>query len=134
MSFGELGVEREPVILKNAYSERSGWNLVGRISRYVMDIAVPVPLSLGELGGGKPNSEKLEKSDVFLPYERVIGSQWNLIFRRTSCLRALIFNPDRMQWYLRELEETGNLGIRLEWRDRDDTWWEEWTQVLDTLT
>ena len=37
---------------------------MGRIStspRYVADITGPDPLSLGELGGGGGNSEKLEK-------------------------------------------------------------------------
>ena len=44
--------------------DRSGWNLVGRISpslRYVTDITGSDPLSLGELGGGGGNLEKLEK-------------------------------------------------------------------------
>ena len=35
---------------------------------------------------------KIRKNEVFLTYERVIGSQLNLIFRRISCLKALILN------------------------------------------
>ena len=48
---------------------------MGKIStrpRYMIDITGTDPLSLGWLGGG--NSEKLKK-EVFLTYERVIGSQ-----------------------------------------------------------
>ena len=35
---------------------------------------------------------------------------------------------------LGELGGTGNLGKRLgkEWRNQDETWWEEQAQVLDT--
>ena len=36
------------------------------------------------------------------------------------------FESRPYQVILGELEgETGNLGKRLEWRDRDETWWEE---------
>ena len=35
-------------------------------------------------------------------------------------------NPDWIWSYWGELEEeTRNLGKRLEWRERDDTWWDE---------
>ena len=58
---GTKGVEGETGNLGNYKSwktlrvERSGWNLVGRIStcrRYVIDVTGLDPLSLGELGGG----------------------------------------------------------------------------------
>ena len=42
--------------------------LVGKITtslRYVTDITGTDPLSLGELGGGRVNSEKLEKMKYF---------------------------------------------------------------------
>ena len=45
--------------------ERSGWNLLERISsipRYVADITVLDPLSLGELGG----FGKIRKNEVFV--------------------------------------------------------------------
>ena len=47
---------------------------MGRIktsSRYGTDITRQDPLSLMELGGGN-NTEKLEKNEVFVTYERVI--------------------------------------------------------------
>ena len=57
--------------------EGSGWNLVGKIStspRYIIDITGTDPLCFGIVGGARVNSEKLEKNEVFLTYERVIGS------------------------------------------------------------
>ena len=72
---------------------------MGKIStspRYRINIIKMDPLSLGVVGGGGGNSEKLEKNEVFLTYERVIGSQLNLMFRRISCLRALILNLDQI--------------------------------------
>ena len=57
--------------------EGSGWNLVGKMStnpKYVIDITGTDPLSLGELGAGRVNSEKLEKIRYFFTYEGVMGS------------------------------------------------------------
>ena len=45
-------------------------------------------------------------------------------------------DPDtggRGGWWRGETEilETENLGKRLEWRERDETWWEEKSEILD---
>ena len=78
---------------------------------------------------------KIWKNEVVLAYERLIRSQWNLIFRRTSCLRGLVLNPDQIWWHWGDLEgETGNLGKRLDWRDRNETWWEEALGSSDLVT
>jgi len=56
--------------------EGSGWNLAGKIKtslRYVIRITGTDLLSLGEFGG-RVNSEKIEKNEVFLIYEGMIGS------------------------------------------------------------
>ena len=48
--------------------EGSGRNLVGKIvtsPRYVIDMTGTDPLSLGELGRGRVNSEKLVKGSIF---------------------------------------------------------------------
>ena len=66
---------------------------MGRIStspRYVIYITGLNPRSFGELGGGV-KSENLEKIEIFLTYERV-----TLLFRRNSCLRALMLNTDQI--------------------------------------
>ena len=49
-----------------------------------------------------------------------------MIFRRISWLRALILNPTGSGDIGGELGG-GNLkvGKHLEWRDRDETWWEK---------
>ena len=41
--------------------------------RYMIDITGTDPLSFGVVGGGV-NSEKIEKNEVFLIYEGMIGS------------------------------------------------------------
>ena len=97
---------------KTLWVEGSGWNLVGKTStspRYVITITGMDPLSLGYLGGGF-NSEKTRKNEVFLTYEWVIESQWNLIFIRISCLKALILNPEQIWWHWGELRG-GNLKL-----------------------
>ena len=48
---------------------------------------------------GKRLIQKIRKNEEFLTYEKVIGSKWNLIFRRISCLRALILNIERIRWH-----------------------------------
>ena len=57
-----------------------------------------------------------------------------MIFRRISCLRALILNPTGSGDIGGGELGGGNLklGKHLEWRDRDETWWEKSAQVLDT--
>ena len=45
---------------------------------------------------------------------------------QSSCFKS---QPDPVKlWEVKG--ETGDLGKRLQWRDRDKTWWEEYAQVL----
>ena len=107
--------------------EGSGWILVGKIStspRYMIDLTGNGSALFGVVGGGGGGNS--EKNEVFLNYERVVGSQWNSIFRRISCLRALILNPDQIWWHWGEVGRGKlKLGKLLEWRDQDETWWEK---------
>ena len=66
----------------------------------------PDPVTLGGVWGGKPEIVENVKIEVSLSYEWVIGSYWNLIYRKILCLRCSIFNSNRIQghWGL----EVGN--------------------------
>ena len=70
------------------------WKLVGVFGTctYWLDKVV-FPDST--IRGGAEGRGKIWKNEEFLTYEWLIWSEWILIFRKTSCLRALILNPDR---------------------------------------
>ena len=106
--------------------EGSRWNLVGKITtspRYVIDITVTDPLSMGELGGGLI-LKNLKKWSIFNLRRsgRILikFDFWNNIVSQSSHFK---FPPDPVT-----LEGAGgNLKSwkRLGWRDRDETWWEK---------
>ena len=86
----------------------------------------PVSNIKGGLGGGE-----IVKIEVSLSYEWVIGSWWNLIYRKNSCLRYYIFDSDwirghkgwrakRKYWKPEILENaySGEIGIKLDWNNK----------------
>ena len=98
-------------------------NLVGKRSKspsYVIDITGTDPLCLGELG--ERLILKNKKNDLFLTYERVIGSEGNFIFGRSLYPYVFKSRPDSASLGERG---GGNLGKHLKRIDQDETWWEE---------